>query len=869
MLLWLQSERARRALVWVVLPLVVFMLAAIFVSWPLARDLDTRAAGAGYGDSYEVIRHGWWTREALLDGQNPVKQDLLVYPDGFTSWVQWTHPLQYLPPALLGLVVSPVTAFNLALLLVLVLNGLSAYWLGMHLTDRQPAAALIGGLVFLAFPAVQGHLGVGHLGIVTLWPAPLFALCLWRVLLEDAGWRTVVWGGVWFALTGLAYVSQFMVVLFPLLLFFGLYLLLRDRVHLFPPDAPIHAQPWLRAGTMALIGSLLLLPFYLPLLSDEGQDELDAVTETGRVDFSADPLAFISPSPFGHLDDLGLVPEYARDVLGTNSAEGSAYLGLVAVVLAGIAVRTRRESRGWLWVALGAMVLSLGPLLKWRDDPVVFRVEDYESYVTLPWALVQQVPVFESTRTPGRFNLTTGLALSALASTGASVILARLQRRTFQAGLVLVLGALILFEYQVWAPMASDAARRPDYFRDLADEEVRAVLTVPVENLLAAKFGMYLQTLHHHPLIGGHALRRTPQDPAVLAILGGTADAASNGTLTGPEAVYVLSAAGVDRVIAHKTLLPESEIAAWRALLGEPAFEDELYAVFVVPRSDASPDDPPPDFTLARADSATGWSETVTVDGQAVRFLADEGAWYLYAPTAVYGELVFEVAPYRVQRPLLVWLDDHLVSGWAGTRGEFRLSLRLEPGFHTLRFEAVDGCDDYPFALTCWNADPLSADCTPQDPPVCISSAFTAPRWEPADPPQERDIALEHGLRLVAYDLVLAPDNSAVHLRLFWEADSPLPDSYALFVHIADPETDVPQVEPVSQYPLMLTNAWPDGTRWQSEVTIPLPEGLSGLYSVNVGWFRASDGARIPLVDGSGDILRLETISLDAARPLR
>ncbi len=209
-----QPDRLRRALIWVVLPLLVYALAALVLTWPLARHLTAHAAGAGYGDTFEAIRGTWWTREALLEGHNPFRQTLLAYPRGFTSWLQFTHPLQYIPPAILALVVSPLTAVNLILLAVLVLNGTAAYWLGMHLGGRNPAATLVGGLVFMAFPAVQGHVSVTHLGMVELFPLPLFALCLWRVAREGAGWRTARWGAVWFALTALSYVSQITFILF-------------------------------------------------------------------------------------------------------------------------------------------------------------------------------------------------------------------------------------------------------------------------------------------------------------------------------------------------------------------------------------------------------------------------------------------------------------------------------------------------------------------------------------------------------------------------------------------------------------------------------------------------------------------------------
>ena len=63
------SPRTRRLLIGLALPLPVYVAVALIMTWPLVTRLTTHAAGAGYADSYEIIRHGWWIREAILDGR--------------------------------------------------------------------------------------------------------------------------------------------------------------------------------------------------------------------------------------------------------------------------------------------------------------------------------------------------------------------------------------------------------------------------------------------------------------------------------------------------------------------------------------------------------------------------------------------------------------------------------------------------------------------------------------------------------------------------------------------------------------------------------------------------------------------------------
>ncbi|RPI99104.1 MAG: hypothetical protein EHM39_07095, partial [Chloroflexi bacterium] len=334
----------RRAVIWVVVPVVVYAVVALIITWPLIRHLGDRIAGASYGDSYMMLRQAWAARESVLDGRNPLHQDLLAYPDGFTSRLMWSTPLRWVPVMLLSFVVPPLAAFNLWIMITVILNGWAGYALGMELSGRSVAAALLGGLVFTTFTNMQGHLAVGHVDVLAMYGLPLFGLCAWRVLRREAGWSTVGWGGVTLALASLGLTSQIIYNVMPVALFLGLYHLLAGRDWLIRREWPLLDQPWLKFVAMLALGGVLLLIFFGPLLTDTGRAEIENLHETGRVTFSADLLAFASPSIFGPLEAWGLVPDYARDVLGTNSTEGAAYLGIAALVLVVIALLARREA---------------------------------------------------------------------------------------------------------------------------------------------------------------------------------------------------------------------------------------------------------------------------------------------------------------------------------------------------------------------------------------------------------------------------------------------------------------------------------------------------------------------------------------------
>ena len=858
------SERARRA-AWAGLPLLVYTLVALIITWPLVRHLNSAIAGLGVTDAYEVIRHTWWAREQILHGHNPFDQPLLTYPYAFTSRVMWAFPLQHLPGALLALAMSPVVAVNLVLIVTLALNGWAAYALGLALSDGKRAAALLGGLVFEALPVVQGHLSVVHPGIMSLYALPLFALCWRRVLFapgDDRGaWRVVVWGGVWFAVTALTYISQIVYVLLPLVVLSGLYLLLWDRGRLVRRGAALRDQPWLRAGAMLAMGGLLLIPFYAPLLTDAGRAELGDVSETGRVAFSADLLAFASPSPFGPLDDLGLSPDYARDVLGVNSAEGSAYLGVIAFGLALLALITQREARLWGVVALGAMLLSLGPLLNVRRELVQVHFEDIHSYVTLPWALLQQLPFLDSSRTPGRFNALTGLALSACVSLGAGVLLGAIRRRALQSALVIAFGAVIVIEYQLFAPFPMQDAHLPAYFDTLAQaDDVRAVLDLPSQNRLAIKIGLYQQIAHHQALIAGYTLRRTAQNPALLAVLDRAAAGPDASGLPDiePDAIpYLFSTAGADRVIIHKQFYTDAAqvVERLRGVFGDPDYDDARIAVFAVPRTDVPPD------AFAMAASIEGWSIPVDVSGVVTgAFLTGVGEWSIFIGQP-FGELTFRTAPYHLPRRIAVWLDDHLIGTWIANGTVAHVPVWAEPGFHTLRFESLDGCAPYGFTAECLDTSDVSWPCTPVDPPLCLSAAFEPPIWTPQPRPTSLPVTLGDGLHLRAYTIDHTPGERVVRVRLYWESAHPLAVSYALFVHVADVVTTEPVAQSVD-YPSILTTDWDGKAQWVSDVLIALTNDTpGGTYAINAGWFDPVTGERLS-VSGGGPLAAERIISL-------
>lgn len=539
----------------------LYLGVALLITWPVLQTAGTHFIGSETGDTYEMARNVWWLAHALQTGVDPYFHTLLGYPDGFSGLVLTTVPMQYYPMAALSFVLPLPLAFNLMVWVFMALNGWTMYWLMRDwLADDAQIPAFLAGLIFMAFPILQSHMGEGHAGLLVMWPVSLFLWAVFRLMnAETQVWRWLLASALFFYLSTTGHILQAIYVLLPLTGVIGLARLLQ--------------RDWRavrRLVAMGVVAVGLMIPILYPALS-ESFAESAYIDTTGFSRYSADTLAIVSPSFLNPTIDAVL--DYPRRVLGINLVEGSAYIGIIGFVLSLIAIFKVREARLWLVLALVTWIASLGPVLKIFDQPALLGGQT----IPLPFALLQDLPGFNLARTPGRFTFTLAVAVAILAGYGMNWVW---QRRSthpkWQYGVVVLLSGFILWEYQVFWPVPTLPAAVPQAVHDLREDEVEAIFNIPHRHLLAAKDGAYLQTVHQQPLIAGQITRTTPVDPGKLAVLEGTLHP------------VLLNEVGADIVILHKVRAAEIgqlEILSARAMaqLGEPYFEDERLALYRVP----------------------------------------------------------------------------------------------------------------------------------------------------------------------------------------------------------------------------------------------------------------------------------------------
>lgn len=825
-----------------ILPLVLYALVALIITAPLVGQLSTHVGGAEYGDSFEYLRLGWWGRYALANGLNPFYQSLLVYPNGFLSATQIAQPLIYLPISFLGVLFGDTAAFNLWLLAILITSGWSAYLLCREMLDPEhlppfSPSAWVGGLIFMIFPAVQGHLSAGHINPLSHYALPIVALCLWRVVSGRGGLRWALVGALALWVLALGNFTFMVYGLLPLLLFGGVYALIRVeyRRHV----GTRHALRDL--GLMLIGGAILSLPFYLPLIQEAlSPDRPDYLQEGGQVRYSTDLLSFGALSPFGILKELA--PEYSRRAIGVNATEGAAYLGIGALVLSLIALRSRQRGVGlWFMILIGCMVFSLGPLLKVGDQPVRYNTDGYESHVVLPFALIQDLPLIIVTRTPGRFNLTSGLALGVLASLGLSTILRRIAQPTARWGVVGGLSALILIEFQLFSPFPTTPTTIPAYFYGLAGRaEVQTVLDVPYDDPIAQKYALLYQTAHHKALIGGYVSRRTPADPAKLRLLSdGALERAvpfiRSESLPIDPVHWLALLDSADVIVVHKTLLQPGEVDQAKARLGAAVYEDERIAVF----------EPPPAHSAAAtliSAYGPGW-----LHDQDQHWMGATGTVNLFSANTREIALNLKVHSLFQTQRLIVALDDKPLGAWSiSGLPQLPLRLRIPAGFHRLTFSALEGCTPLPISPTCLTLGE-SAACPVIQAPVCVSLSLAA-EARSASALVPSHVAFEGGLTLKGYLTELAPGGQVLRVELEWDVQGPLEEDYHLFFHVVDGDGQM-----VTQYDnspgggAFSSRKWQNHSMWFEAFELLLPR--TGKFRLYVGWYAYPQMTRLKVLN--------------------
>jgi len=886
--------------------LALYTLITLVVFYPVPFRLNSVIAGFNGRDGWE---HAWWlwfARRLILEGRGLDKLYLLNHPVGLHHPYQWSLACFSAIAALLGSLFPPAATFNLMVLSSFVLGGLAAYHLCRELTGEH-WAAVVGGAIFAFCPNRLGHALAGWLPQMTVYLFPWYALLLIRTL-RGPTWRRSIGLGV---LAGMA------ALIWPIHLFFfmgavtlvvvGDSLIRRQR-------AFFEDRRCLYLGLAFGIALLIALPFLLPVVGGRFEGKVDYLAMSGLVEHSTDLLAFFTPSPYHPiLASLGIVPSFARRVFVDPEALRArlAYPGLIAVLL-GIWGMLKSRPRPWPWLvlAVGAALLSLGPILIAGGQPVEYTVDGYRTYISMPYALARLVPFLDWVRTPGRINTTGMLGLGVLAAFGVKALGARLSTRRWLAiSLTLAVVALITFEYvPIWPFPAGDAAIPPLIQHIARQPGDGALLNAPMKRRSVNNRALYFQTATGRPIVGGIVLRTLPSVPPWQETIEGLvlpnpdSDAAPRPTISQRRAW--LRHFDVDWALLH--LMHPKDEERYRPfieeVLGPAALEDETLIAYQVPS-----DVPAPTNSTLYTFSKYGWHKPEQ-DGETWRrWMYNDGQLYVYSAQEQAGSLRFTVDSHLTFPVLEVYLEEQYpmkeseeteVAEAAQLVDAFAVDERttyttrpftLTQGMNVFRFHAPGGCPDVLDDPRCWQEallePPTGSAAPPCDRPVtCRSFVFDDVSFVPQEelpPGAALDINFGDQIRLRGWEL----DRTTLHagetltLTLAWQPKVGLSDRQVAFVHLISPDGELAAqhdgapIGEIPPYPIekgseaAFSATWPPGAVFRYPVAIELPADLpAGGYRIQIGVYLWPEVDRLPVLsDAPGaeiNVVELESVRI-------
>jgi len=372
---------------------LAFAVVGLLVGPVVLVHPDRATVGVSPSSDFQVMTWSlrWWPW-ALTHGVDPLHTPLLWPPYGFSALWMTTIPVLALVAWPVTATVGPLVAYNVLMLAAVALAAGSAYLLCRELTGRL-LPSLVGGLLFGLSPYMLGHLLSDHLDLVFVFPLPLLALLVVRLVRgKTSGGRFLV--GFVALLLVLLGVSFELFLDFALLAAIGCVIAfvgswkLRSRI----------ARP---VGLVAL-AYLACVPVLVPL-AVVAFSSAHAPLRYAPSGFATDILNVVTPTPTLLVGRSLWLRRVSEHFVG-NIGEQDGYLGLPLLVVAVLAARAQWRRGGWLIGGLlaAALLLSLGPILTAGGRPVM----------TLPFAM-SRLPVFGSAL-PARMSLFAALAAACL-----------------------------------------------------------------------------------------------------------------------------------------------------------------------------------------------------------------------------------------------------------------------------------------------------------------------------------------------------------------------------------------------------------------------------------------------------------------------
>lgn len=477
--------RAGREAHWLV-ALLIYLVIAIVVTWPVARQPSQSVYGFP-GDSTGQITLTDYRADLgvgpLSSARTPDENAPFGLPlPGATSLPQVAieGPLQ----GLRLIVGDSAVAYNLMVLLGLVLTPLAAYLLCRRVTGSW-WAGVIAGLAYGFNPwhveKAQGHLHFTH--IETL---PLIALGL--ILLRQGGGRRA-----WLLFGGATVVALYTHTYFTLFVgaILAAFLIADIGAALASFGRRALRRAVARGGVAVGIAAAALVPQGLWLLAYSDRiDEALAGTRVSEVDlvaYGSRWFEWVVPSFRSPIFDRWTGPFRIERLHGSNPGETSLYIGAVIIALAllgaAVAYARRRPDRRTGWIAtFGGALVVVGFVVSLPKTVSPFGVE-----IPAPsWFIAH---AFDPWRVYSRLFVVADLGAVLLAALAVAWLLAKVPR-TIVPVVALPIAALVVADLSISS--GTFGTKAPPIYHLLAEQPAGARVEYPLARPASSEHLLYI-----------------------------------------------------------------------------------------------------------------------------------------------------------------------------------------------------------------------------------------------------------------------------------------------------------------------------------------------------------------------------------------
>lgn len=423
----------------------LYLLLAIILTWPLARDAQDHVINAG-----DPLFYAWnlmHNVRSIGNGLRGLLDTNIYYPTTNTLALSDTLAAQtILTYPIISLTNNPILAINLYILFTFPIAGLGMYLLVKSFVKHEWASVLSGAMFAFSYSRFGQ---ISHLPALSSQWLPYY-----------------IYGLYWFLREGKIRNLAVALVSFLLLLGSSVYLGVFAVVVAIIITSAFYASLWSRLKIAvfpliltAALSVLLIFP-YIRLKAEHPEITRSLEESSARAAYQQDYFSVTQTSILSRF-------------LKSNEGERTLYPTIAALALAAIGISRQSPPLLFASIALTGLILSFGP-----ERP--FSLGPFDTgYITLPYAYLYKVfPLLQILRVPARFSIVFILGLSILAGYGA----AKLKRSA-----LFLIGMLFLLE--VWQrPLA--LVKVPTYesvplvYQWLRQQpDVKAIIELPIEKI--------------------------------------------------------------------------------------------------------------------------------------------------------------------------------------------------------------------------------------------------------------------------------------------------------------------------------------------------------------------------------------------------